>query len=600
MSRSSPLSSLAVLPRVLERGGMRRLLWLMLAGVVGFALLTAWTYRVVAMRNLTTVLASPSVERTPESVGLTRARVQASVRQGRTLIEQGGRIYLVSRRHTGADTMVTDVTVIMREISAGQWRLAGLAMVLAGLLATFVYIQILRIRQRYLADRETFIERTEQLLFRASHDELTGLPTHSLFIESLGKAMSRARREDHLAAVLCIAVTGVREAGEQAGLQGSEQVLRELAQRMSGVLRQQDALCRYCGNEFLLLLDGIRHVDQATAVVERLFELCIEPVRFGKRDYKLGMHIGISCYPFSDVDAEGLIGEARMAMNRAAEESKSGYRYFSDAMQTEVARRLFVSSGMEAAMRSGELSLHYQPKINLASWQMKGAEALLRWEHPQEGMISPVEFIPVIEQSNLIIEVGEWVLREACRTMREWKQRSESPLTIAVNVSPRQFQDPDFVGRFVHIVAEQGCEPADFELEITEGSLIDDVNESIGILRQLKGAGFRLAIDDFGTGYSSLSYLQRFPVDTLKIDRAFVRDLHVNKDSAAIVTTIMGLSHNLRMDVVAEGVELMEQLTFLNALGCRNIQGYLFSKPVPRETLFELDIDNWRPMLEAG
>jgi diguanylate cyclase (GGDEF)-like protein len=619
---------------------MRALLVYLVVGVVTVGLLFSWVYRESAARHLHVLLHSgrvflstPSDSSVPPAKGVHSAwvldgsgRPVFASRRG-VLVEglaravlkrvqaSHGRSFLLSFRHGDVNNhylvsasrgngpvriSVTDVTAEMARIGQTQLMLALLTMLVAGLIAALVYFKVWRIRQRYLGDRQGFLERIDQLLFRASHDDLTGLPNHTLMIETLAKSMSRSRRQNLLTAVLSISVSGLHEVGEQCGIRGAEQILKTLAGRMLGVLREEDMLCRYCGNEFLLMLDSISRVDQATSIAERLFSLCIEPVSHSGREYKVSMNIGISCYPFSDVDAEGLVGEARMAMNRSVEFGHSNYRYYSDEMQTEVARRLFVTSGMEAAMKSGELELYYQPKIHLSSWEMKGVEALLRWRHPEKGMVSPVEFIPVIEQSNLIIIVGEWVLREACRTLLEWKQQNREQLCVAINVSPRQFMDPDFVSRFIHIVAEEGCEPSDFELEITEGSLIEDVNESIGILTGLKQAGFRVAIDDFGTGYSSLSYLQKFPIDTLKIDRAFVKDLHINKDSAAIVTTIMGLSHNLRMDVVAEGVEEIEQLTFLNALGCRNIQGFLFSKPLCKADLFSVDQQSWQMKMQTG
>jgi predicted signal transduction protein with EAL and GGDEF domain len=353
-----------------------------------------------------------------------------------------------------------------------------------------------------------------------------------------------------------------------------------VAGRLSGCVREEDLVARIGGDEFVILLPRIAHAEEPARVAERVLEALARPLQIDGQPLHVGGSIGIALYPADGGEIDSLLKHADTAMYEAKEAGRNAYRFFLPEMTQRVTHRLQIEAELRRAIEIGELRLHYQPQIDAESGRVCGCEALVRWQHPERGLISPDQFIPFAEQSGLIVPLGEWVLREACLQQVRWRDAGLPPLDVAINISALQFRRRDFVATVARVLAETGADPARIELEITESALMDASAELVASFDQLVGLGLTLALDDFGTGYSSLSYLKRLPLRRLKIDRSFVDGLPDHPEDVAITSATLSLARDLGLEVVAEGVETLEQRSYLSSRGCRAMQGYLFSKPL--------------------
>ena len=423
-----------------------------------------------------------------------------------------------------------------------------------------------------------------KLDFLAHHDPLTGLPNRLLFQSRLEQALREAGRGHETLAVLLLDLDRFKDVNDSYGHLVGDQLLQHVAQCLSGRLRVADTLARLGGDEFALLMRNLQRAEDAARVAEDLMAALSTPWRSeAGLEITAGVSVGICVYPQHGQDAQALLQGADAALYRAKGDGRNAYRYFADEMTAAARERLRLESRLRRAVAQGQLRLHYQPQMEMATGRIVGAEALVRWQDPDEGLISPARFIPVAESTGLIGAIGAWVLGEACRQGQHWRQAGLPPLTLAVNVSPRQFFLGDLAAEVAAVLQETGFPAPCLELEITEGALIEREQDALATLHRLRALGVRLAIDDFGTGYSSLAYLKRLPIDVLKIDRSFIADIPHDADDMAISTAILALGASLGLRVLAEGVETRAQFDFLQARGCALYQGYYRSPPLPAD-----------------
>jgi diguanylate cyclase (GGDEF)-like protein/PAS domain S-box-containing protein len=423
----------------------------------------------------------------------------------------------------------------------------------------------------------------ERVRHMANHDALTGLPNRRLLHDRLRQAIALAHRHKQRVAVMFLDLDRFKHNNDSLGHAAGDTLLQEVSQRIGAALREGDTVARLGGDEFVIVLPELEDANAAAVVAHKLTEVFAAPFVLGSAELRVTPSIGIAVYPDDGEDPETLTRNADTAMYHAKDMGRNNHQFFTEQMNVAAAKRFALESRLHRALDRGELLLHYQPRIAIDSGRACGFEALLRWQHPEQGMVSPATFIPVAEETGLIVPIGEWVLKEACRQHMAWRAAGLPPQQVAVNLSPRQFRQPRLADTIGRILAETGMEPAYLALEITEGSLMQMTAHTFSTLEALHGLGVGLSIDDFGVGYSSLNYLKRFPVDQLKIDQSFVRDIATDPDDAAIVSAIIGLAHNLKMSVVAEGVETEEQLAYVSACGCIEAQGYYFSQPLPAD-----------------
>lgn len=442
-------------------------------------------------------------------------------------------------------------------------------LVIAGPLLAFVLID--------LRDRRQAENRLE---FMAHHDLLTGLPNRSSFNRSLQSAIETAKASD-IMAVLFIDLDRFKNVTDTFGHAFGDRMLVEASERLREAFRSSGLVSRPGGDEFYVLLDRIGGPQDAEMAAQQILRVFNQPFRIEGYELRISCSIGIALYPQHGEDAIALTKNADTAMYQMKELGKNGYRLYAAEMNDKVIRQLVMEEWLNKALEQDEFELHYQPQVNIFSNRMNGMEALIRWHHPSLGYIPPSEFIPIAEETGLIVPIGEWVLRTACKQNKIWQLAGFAPLKIAVNISPIQFHQSHFVQVVIDSLKESGLEPRYLELEITESIAMYHVDEVIEKLRELRELGVHISIDDFGTGYSSLAYLKKFPITKLKIAQQFMRDVTVDPDDAAIVQAIMGMAHSLNLNVIAEGVETEEQLKFLLEVRCKEIQGYIYSKPVP-------------------
>lgn len=424
-----------------------------------------------------------------------------------------------------------------------------------------------------------------RIAYLASHDSLTGLPNRNLARDRLEAAIARARREGTLLAVLFVDLDNFKLVNDSLGHAAGDALLMQIAARLSNCVRQTDTVSRHGGDEFLLILSDVGSALNASEVAEKVLEAMDEPFMADGLELSTSLSIGIALFPDDGTNFDALVQRSDIAMFHAKESGRNGYRFYGPQMQVQGSERLRLRHDLRQAMEREELSLFYQPQIDLVSGQVMGVEALLRWQHPEFGMVMPGRFIPLAEVSGLIIPIGDWVLAQACRQAAAWQAQGLPPLHMSVNLSAIQFRRGD-VGRSVDsALASAGLDPALLTLEITESILMQDNESTACQLQQLKAMGLRLAIDDFGTGYSSLAYLRRFEVDILKIDRRFTQEIGVNADATAIVEAILQMARSLKLKVVAEGVENAQVSQRLQAAGCDVAQGYHYGRPMPAQRM---------------
>ncbi len=414
----------------------------------------------------------------------------------------------------------------------------------------------------------------------AQHDSLTDLPNRVLLNDRLVQAIAMAHRHRQKLAVLFLDVDRFKYINDSLGHVIGDRLLQSIAQRLLACVRNSDAVSRQGGDEFVILLSEIAHAQDAAIIADKILLALSTPHRIDQHDLHVTGSIGIVTYPDDGTDVETLVKNADFAMYHAKSSGRGNYQFFKPEMSVKLAERQSLEYGLRHALEHQEFVLHYQPIMSMGTGAMTGIEALIRWHRPQRGFVPPTHFIPIAEESGLIVPIGRWVLREGCRQVRAWRDAGLPPVRIAINISAVELRTKDFVAGVRAILAETGFEPNYLELELTETFLMEDSASTVAVLQALKDMGVQLALDDFGTGYSSLSYLKRFPIDSLKIDRSFVRDLTTDAENASIVSAVIGMGNSLRMRVVAEGVETQEQLAFLQGHSCPEGQGYYFSQPV--------------------
>jgi diguanylate cyclase (GGDEF)-like protein len=425
----------------------------------------------------------------------------------------------------------------------------------------------------------------ERIRHLANYDELTGLPNRSMFQQRLHHALAQALRHTRPLAVLFIDLDRFKNINDTLGHEAGDRVLREVAERLRGCLRDSDTVGRLGGDEFVVLLEGLPQLADVAAVAQKILDAAARPFMLAAREYHIGASIGISAFPEDGKDLQTLMKNADAAMYRAKEQGRNNFQFYSAQMNVYSFDRLALESSLRHALERNEFLLHYQPKVDVRSGNITGTEALVRWQHPDMGMVAPAQFIPVAEETGLIVPIGEWVLRTACAQNREWQRQGFPHLRVAVNLSPRQFRQENLVREVSRILHETGLDAGSLELEITESMVVQDPGQAAKILTELRAMGISLSIDDFGTGYLSLAYFKRFPINSVKIDRSFIQDLPGVADTAAITRAIIAIADSLKLKVVAEGVESEEQLDFLREHKCPEIQGYYFSRPLPPHEL---------------
>nr|CAX84195.1 Predicted signal transduction protein [uncultured bacterium] len=424
------------------------------------------------------------------------------------------------------------------------------------------------------------LEDTEGSATKVGLDALTGLPNRHLFHDRAEQNLLNARRAAKSVAMLLVGLDRFSVLNDAFGHPGGDLLLKEVSERLKKCVRGSDTAARLTSDMFGLVLP-IAAVDDSVIVAEKVLKSLREPFHIGDREVVLTASIGISIHPTDADTADHLMKNADSAMHHAKAKGRDQYQFYAGEMNEKARKRLDLEQRLRRALVAGEFVLYYQPKIKIDADSLTGMEALIRWIEPGRGMISPADFIPVAEESGLIGPIGHWVLAEACRQNKAWQDMGLKPLRVSVNVSAHQFRDQHLIDKVQQVLRDTGIDPCWLELELTESMLVGDIEQVVSKMRDLRDLGLHLSIDDFGTGYSSLSYLARFPITTLKIDRAFVRDVETNPFTAEIARAIIGLSRGLNLEVVAEGAELVEQVDFLRDNGCDMVQGFYFSKPLP-------------------
>lgn len=425
----------------------------------------------------------------------------------------------------------------------------------------------------------------DQITYLAYHDALTGLPNRRLFNDRLEVAIATAARKKQRLALLFLDLDNFKHVNDGLGHAAGDELLQETACRLRRKVREEDTVARLGGDEFIMLLVGVQEPEYAAVVAQRILDDLAQPFRLRGREFYLSASVGITLFPDDGSEGETLVANADMAMYRAKAAGRNNYKLFTPALNEKVQRRMSLETALRQAIGNQEFLVHYQPKVELAGGRVVGMEALVRWERPGHGLVSPGEFIPLAEDTGQIVPIGRWVLEQACRQAKAWHDRGHHDLAISVNLSPRQFQQKDLVPMVTDTLGSSGLDPRSLELEVTESMLMSSVDEAIVTLDELSSLGVRLSMDDFGKGYSNLYYLKHFPMDTLKIDRSFVRDVATEVDDASIVDTIISMSRSLKLNVIAEGVENTDQLRFLRERSCDQMQGFLFSRPLPPDEI---------------
>ncbi len=427
-----------------------------------------------------------------------------------------------------------------------------------------------------------------QMIYSAQHDFLTGLPNRMLLNDRISQAIVLAPRHMKQVAVLFLDLDGFKHINDSLGHSIGDRLLQSVAARLVACVRVSDTVSRQGGDEFVVLLSEAEQWEDADSVARRLLQEVAQAHSIDQHGLHITASIGVSIYPDDGLDAETLVKNADTAMYQAKANGRNRYQFFEPAMNVRAVERQSVEESLRRALERQEFVLHYQPKMDLRTGAITGAEALIRWMHPTRGLIPPAQFIPIAEDCGLILPIGNWVLREACAQARAWQAADLPVTTMAVNVSAMQLRDENFLEGLFAILGETGLDPGSLELELTESVLMKQADSAAAILQTLRERGVQVALDDFGTGYSSLSYLRRFPIDALKIDQSFVSQITAAGDDTSIVTAVISMARSLKLRVVAEGVETPEQLAFLQAHECDEAQGYYFSRPVPPERFAEL------------
>jgi diguanylate cyclase (GGDEF)-like protein/PAS domain S-box-containing protein len=415
----------------------------------------------------------------------------------------------------------------------------------------------------------------------AQHDVLTGLPNRSLLQDRLEQAVAYSGRSGHPVWVMLIDLDRFKFVNDSMGHKAGDVLLVTIAARLRSALRDTDTVARLSGDEFVVILTEHEDEKLSVDIVQRLMDAVARPCMLGSKEFFVTCSIGVAVYPTDGALADSLIEHADIAMYRAKKLGRNNFQFYTPAMNEEALERVRIEGALRNALERDQFVLHYQPQVDLKTGAICGMEALIRWQHPELGMVAPNRFIGVAEETGLIVQIGAWVMRSACAQNKAWQDAGLGKLRVAVNLSARQFGAPNLLADIAAVLADTGLAPDCLEIELTESLFMSDVTQAVELMHNMKALGVNLSIDDFGTGYSSLSYLSRFPIDVLKIDRSFVSDITRDANDAAIVASIIALAHNLKLAVIAEGVETAAQLDYLRSRGCDEMQGYFFSKPLP-------------------
>jgi diguanylate cyclase (GGDEF)-like protein len=513
--------------------------------------------------------AAASLQREIESPSPSAARIHSILDE----------ISLINENLTPIENQFVDA---LSEASRTTYRLLQTIMLAAtpGLLILGTVLSLRILQQRKRAD--------DQVHHIAFHDDLTSLPNRLMLNQRLDEALSRHRRAGSQLAILFMDLDRFKVINDSLGHEVGDDLLREVADRLRGQSREGDTVARMGGDEFVVLIENRESLLDISACARRLVEQLSAPYLLGNKDCHVTLSIGISVFPSDGSDSQSLLKAADVAMYRAKELGRNNYQYYLPSMNVHTVERLELESDLSHALERGEFLLHYQPKVDVASGLITGVEALLRWKHPVRGLVPPMDFIPLAEETGLIVPIGEWVLATACAQNKAWQDQGLTNLAIAVNLSARQFADSMLLPKLWQIIQSSGLAPSSLELEITESVVMSHGECAVAVLDKLQSIGVRIAIDDFGTGYSSLAYLKRFPIDTIKVDRSFIRDIPGDSGDMKITRAIIAMAHGLKLKVVAEGVETAEQLKFLRAQRCDAVQGYFLYRPLPEDEVAEV------------
>ena len=439
-------------------------------------------------------------------------------------------------------------------------------------------------RHRLRAELEAARQREHDLAY---HDPLTGLPNRRLFYDRLNQAIEHAKRDKTMVALMFIDLDGFKNINDTLGHSAGDALLRSVAERLGMALRSSDTVGRIGGDEFTVIVENIHWSQDAFQVADTILQAFVEPFEVDGHEFFVTTGLGVSFYPEDGEDIDTLVKRADIAMYRAKAEGKSQYCFYNSSMDVKSLERLTLQSNLRKAVEKGEFVVHFQPQVDLDDGHVFGVEALVRWQKEDGTLVPPGDFIPMAEESGLIVPIGEWVLREACRQIKIWETEGGPFLNLTVNLSAQQLRSDGLIESVAESLMDSGLRPERLGLEITESVAMQDVDRSIKMMNDLKKMGVKILIDDFGTGYSSLSYLTKFPIDKLKIDRSFMQNIPASQEDVALASAILALARDMKFDVVAEGVETDEQVRFLGERGCQAIQGFLISKPLPADNFID-------------
>ena len=484
--------------------------------------------------------------------------------------------------------LYSDVTELVNKIETTQYQIVSGVFVALATLYLFLYVIVKRADNIIKRHEEVRLLHEREMRHQAYHDSLTGLPNKSKFSEQLRESINRSIRSGQQFALMFVDLDRFKIINDSMGHDAGDQLIRITGERLSSLTREKDILFRWGGDEFTIILENIDNLDDVSTITERIIKGMSSPISIAKQELVITTSIGIAVYPNDSDSAEALIKNADAAMYHAKGSGRNRYEFYTPEMNARAKERLELESGLQKALQNEEFILHYQPKYGASTQKLVGVEALLRWQHPSYGLVMPDRFIPALEENGLINAVGQWVLRTACAQNKMWQEQGFAPVTVSVNISAVQFRSPQLIDTVARVLDETQLESRYLELELTESMFISNTEAAINTMYRLKDLGVSLSIDDFGSGYSSLSYLKRFPVDYLKIDRSFIKDIENSNKDAAITNAITVLAHSLNMKIVAEGVESQGQLDYLKSQGCQELQGFLFSRPVSAQEVSEL------------
>jgi len=482
----------------------------------------------------------------------------------------------------------SDITQFMREIDRNQ---NNAYLIISGILFVFLGVLyfVVRYADKYIRNHTAQIEIQQTLIENQRyHDSLTGLPNRTLFMDLLKQAMQTAQDKNLLLGLLFIDLHGFENVNDTLGYAMGDSLQLQVSQRLKQCVRKEDCVARFYGSEFVIILEPILNMHEVEDIVHKLLEAISEPFSVKGNELFLTPSIGVTLYPFGDDSIDTLIKSAKVAMHQARSAGRNTYRLYCPTMSRKSTTLFSMERALRKALDREEFELHYQPLMQLKTGKILGVEALVRWRSPELGLIPPLDFIPLLEETGLIMPVGQWILESACQQGVNWQQQGIPLLKVNVNVSAVQFLQKGIINQVINALEMSGLKSQLLDLEITESLLINDTTNTIQTLDALNELGVALSVDDFGTGYSSLSYLKRIPIETLKVDKSFIRDIAFDTDDAAIVDAICSLSRSLRLNIIAEGVETHEQLNFLRNLGVGTVQGYLLSRPLPASELTEV------------